>query len=168
MELRAATAELGNLNRISRLRLRPIRTNRSSSSECSGSSMSSACSSRKTVCASAKEIPCFLRFDRSFRGSHSNRSPATTTLYVQRTSSASDPGPTDQGIGLELRDPLLGRFTTAATAQIAPPANASARAERSAPQWALALRVDRVGSQLAPGYHDFSEGSSWWLTIGHT
>jgi len=40
----------------------PRRMNRSSSDECSGSSISRACSSENTVVASSKEIPCLSWF----------------------------------------------------------------------------------------------------------
>ena len=63
--------------------LKPIRMNRSSSVEWSGSASRRACSSVKTVDASSKETPCFLLFSASFAGSHSIFGCFIITLYVQ-------------------------------------------------------------------------------------
>jgi hypothetical protein len=48
--------------------------------------MRSACSSRKTVSASSKEMPCLYWFERFFRSSHSNLKRAIRTVYVHQAS----------------------------------------------------------------------------------
>ena len=60
--------------------LRPSRTNRSSSCECSGSAMHSANSSANAVLASSKVTPCLTSLAAALRAAESNRRSGTRTL----------------------------------------------------------------------------------------
>src|ERR1035438_7208775 len=61
----------------------PIKRNRSSRSEWSGSSSRMAFSSRNAVLAASNEMPCRRSFRRAFRGSHENRN--SVTHYIVTT-----------------------------------------------------------------------------------
>ncbi len=61
-------------------------TNLGSSCECSGSSMSSASGSRKTVLASSKPMLCLIRLRRAFLISHVNRSTIWVSALAGRLS----------------------------------------------------------------------------------
>ncbi len=130
---------------------RPIVQKRSSPIECTMSIVVREKGSLKTVLASEKETPCFLRLASDFSRSHSNRRPMRPSYSVR---GACDRRQNSERCQQAQRDhpPLSGRSFSLMTASIRRAASFNASADRNLgrPFSRRTLKISAISSSTKP------------------